>query len=260
VPIGIRVIGEGNPIAVFEADESGHRIWTGAVHANDAVVVDGHERKGRINPRIDDCDLQSIGGIDRLPVIDGGAAKRVDRETEPSGANGVHVDHVAQIVDIGKDEIFLVSRIGVDRNPEGNPLHAGIAVSQKLIGPVFDPLGRVGVGRPPIGWVVLEPAVRRWVVRGGNDNAIGQSIVAGAVVNEDGTRDDRRRREPLVSLDYGLYVICRENAQAQVSAVRCAWANDMNLGRSASALPSRRQVYDLGTGAWVAKSAFAAPT
>jgi hypothetical protein len=104
VPIGIRVIGEGNPIAVLEADESGHRIWTGAVHANDAVVVDGHERKGRINPRIHDCDLQSVGGIDRLPIIDGGAAKRVDRETELSGVNGVHVDHVAQIVDIGKDD------------------------------------------------------------------------------------------------------------------------------------------------------------
>ena len=42
----------------------------------------------------------------------GGAAERVDAELEAGGADGVHVDDVAQVVDVGQDEIFLLRRVG----------------------------------------------------------------------------------------------------------------------------------------------------
>ena len=104
-----------------------------------------------------------------------------------------------------------MGRFRVNRNLEGHSLHTGIAVSQQVVSAVLDPLGHIGVGRPAIGRVVLEPAILRRVVRGSDDNAVGESVAAGAVVNEYGTRDDRRWREPLVSLDYRLYVICCED-------------------------------------------------
>ena len=104
-------------------------------------MVDGHEREGWIDLGIDDGYLQLIDRIDRLPVMNGSAAKRVDGDLERGAANGIHVDDIAQIVDVGQEEIFLVRRLRPDRNGESHSLHAGIVVAQKLIGPVFDPLG-----------------------------------------------------------------------------------------------------------------------
>ncbi len=164
VPIGVRVIGEGNPVAVLEADEPGHCVRAGAVHADGAVVIDGHERKGGINLRIDDSDVQPVHRIDRFPVMDGGAAEWVDREGQSSGANGVHVDNVAQVFDIGEYEIFLLRRFRADRSLECHPLYAGIAIPQQHIGPMLDPLGHVSIGRPAIRRVVFEPAILGRVV------------------------------------------------------------------------------------------------
>ena len=54
---------------------------------------------------------QFIDRVDRLPVMHGGAAERVDGELELGGADRVHIDDVAQVVDIRQDEIFLVRRV-----------------------------------------------------------------------------------------------------------------------------------------------------
>ena len=111
VPVGIGIVGEGDLILVLEADQPGHRVRAGAVHADLAVMIDGHEREGRIDLRVDDGDVELVDRIDRLPVMHGGAAQRVDGELEAGGANGVHIDDVAQVVDIGQDEIFLMRRV-----------------------------------------------------------------------------------------------------------------------------------------------------
>jgi len=59
VPVGICVIAEGDPIAILEADEPGHRVRARAVHPDRPVMVDGHEREGRIDQWIDDSDVSS---------------------------------------------------------------------------------------------------------------------------------------------------------------------------------------------------------
>ena len=74
VPIGVWVIGEGDPVAVLETHEPGHCIRTGAIHANRAVVVDGHEGESRIHLRIDDCNVQPVDLVDGLPVMHGRTA------------------------------------------------------------------------------------------------------------------------------------------------------------------------------------------
>ena len=102
VPIRVGVISESDAIAVLEADEPGHRVGAGAVHADGTVMIDCHEREGRIDLRIDDRNVQPIDLVDRFPVMHRGAAKRVDGELESGGANGVHVDDIPQVVDVGK--------------------------------------------------------------------------------------------------------------------------------------------------------------
>ena len=80
--------------------------------------------------RIDHGDAQPVDRVDRIPVIDGGAAERVDGETEAGAANGVHVNDIAQVVDVGQREVLLVRRVRVDSIGECCPLYAGIAVVQ----------------------------------------------------------------------------------------------------------------------------------
>ena len=45
MPIGIRVVAEGDAILVLELDEARHGVWAGAIHADFAVVVDRHEAR-----------------------------------------------------------------------------------------------------------------------------------------------------------------------------------------------------------------------
>ena len=104
----VRVVGEGDAILVLEPDEPGHRVRAGAVHADLAVVIDRHEREGRIDRRVDDGDVEPVDGVDRLPVVHGRAAERIDAELEAGRADRVHVDDVAQVLDVGQDEVFLM--------------------------------------------------------------------------------------------------------------------------------------------------------
>ena len=77
VPVGVRIVAEREAVLVFEPDQPGHRIGARAVHADLAVVIHRHERESRIDHRVDDSDVQSVDGVDRLPVGQGGAAQRV---------------------------------------------------------------------------------------------------------------------------------------------------------------------------------------
>src|SRR5581483_1948560 len=82
--------------------------------------------------------------------------------------------------------------------------HVAVAGLQQLVGPVLDPPGHVGVGGAAVGRVVLEAAVLGRVVRRRDHDAVGQVLPAAAVIDEDGARDDRRRRHAVVALDHGL--------------------------------------------------------
>ena len=64
--------------------------------------------------------------------------------------------------------------------------HAAIAIAQKLIGPVLDPLGHGGIRRSPVRWIVFEPAILGRIVRWGDDNPVCKMLSALAVMDEDG--------------------------------------------------------------------------
>ena len=49
VPVRVRIVGEGDAILVLQSDQPRHRVRAGAVHADHAVVIDRHEREGRID-------------------------------------------------------------------------------------------------------------------------------------------------------------------------------------------------------------------
>jgi hypothetical protein len=53
MPIGVGIVSEGDLIAILEPHKPGHRVRARAIHADLAVVVEGHEREGRIDLWVD---------------------------------------------------------------------------------------------------------------------------------------------------------------------------------------------------------------
>src|SRR5215468_7590928 len=98
---------------ISESYQPRHRVGARAIHADLTVMIDRHERKGWVDPWIDHLDIELVDAVDRLPVMDGGAPERIDAELEPGATDRLNIDDVAQIVDVGKDEIFLMRRVGL---------------------------------------------------------------------------------------------------------------------------------------------------
>ena len=73
---------------------------------------------------------QLVDRVDRFPVMHGGATEGVDGELEAGGANGLHIDNVAQIGDVGQDKIVLLRRVGAEGcggSPRVSPGHCRCA-------------------------------------------------------------------------------------------------------------------------------------
>src|SRR4029434_3742228 len=105
-----------------------------------------------------------VHGINRLPVGRGSAAERIHAQAKASGADGVHVDDVAQVVDVGQDKIFLVRARRLHGGGEGQAFDASVALPQQGVGPLLNPRRHGGGGRAGVGWVVLEAPVLGRVV------------------------------------------------------------------------------------------------
>ena len=151
-----------------------------------------NEKVGSMD-RIDDGDIQSVSRVDRLPIRQRSASQRINAQLQAGAANGVHVDDILQIANVGQDKIFLVRGRGLDGFFERHALHPYISRAQQFVGAILNPARHVGIGRAAVGRVVLEASVLRRIVRGRNDDAVGEVILAAAVVNQNGSRDDRRR-------------------------------------------------------------------
>src|SRR5262249_56054481 len=113
----------------------------------------------------------------------------------------------------GGGEGLGVWGVGVKGGRKGRAFDAGVALAQQSVGPVLDPRGGVEVSRTAVGWIVLETAVLRRVVRGRDDNAVGEVLCTIPVVNEDVPRDDWCRRDAVALLDDGLHGIGRQHLQ-----------------------------------------------
>ena len=78
VPVMVGIAGEGDLELVLQADQPLHRIRRGGVHADLAVPIDRHEAEGRIDGLVDDRQVQPVALGNRRPVVDAGAAERID--------------------------------------------------------------------------------------------------------------------------------------------------------------------------------------
>ena len=101
----------------------------------------------------------------------------------------------------------------LDGRSKRHALHAVVSAAQQFVGPVLDPVRHVGVGGTAVGRVVLEAAVLGRIVRRRDDDAVREMLLAAAVIDEDGSGDDRGRGDTLVALNDRLHSIARQDLQ-----------------------------------------------
>ena len=196
------------PSAVVEGiDQTLHRVRGARIHADLAIMVDGHEAPGRVDLRTHHVDGQVVLLVHQRPVVDRSAAERVDAQAYAGGADHVEVDDVLQIGHIVLTEVETLNQIGLDGLLERHALDVP-EIAEQLVGAVSDGVGDVRRSRAAGDRIVLEAAIGRRVVGRGHDDAVGQAFagetlgaVGGAVVGQDGLGHDRGRGEVVTGVD-----------------------------------------------------------
>jgi hypothetical protein len=114
VAIGVCIIGPSHSEAIFKLDEAGHRVRTGAVHPDLAVVIDRHKPKCRIDTRIDDCQVESERISNPIPIMNSCSAERVDTQFQATRPYRIHVKNITEVIDVGRHEVISTENRTLD--------------------------------------------------------------------------------------------------------------------------------------------------
>ena len=198
-------------------------------------MVYAHERESRVDDLVQDAQVQSVGGLNLLPHRQRRAAQRIDPDLHPGAADGGQIDDFGQRRHIRRDEIPFLG-VG-QRLSKRHGLHARQSGLQQLVGAALHGSGHVGIGGTTAGWVVFEAAVVGRVVRGRDDDAVGEVACAATVVGEDGVRDRRRRRVFIVRRHHHVDAIARQHFErARACRLRRCMGIDAEEQRSVDAI------------------------
>ena len=208
--VGIGIVTPGDIEIALEFDKARHGVGAGAVHTDFAVVVHGHERELGVHFAIDHFEAEAKLVRNGFPVRYRRAAQRIDAEAQMSAANGVHVDYVSEVLDVGGQQIYFVSGSGFDG---GFVRHAGDfpRAAQNVVGAILNPAGDVRVGGSAVRGIVFETAIVGRVMRRGDDDAVRETGGTAAVIGEDGVGNDGRGGEPVARLNPGGDAVCSEH-------------------------------------------------
>ena len=176
-------------------------------------MVQGHEPERGVERRVHDRELEPVALGDPGPVAEGGAAQWVHSDPQSRRADRLQINSTCQRRDVRLDQIFLVSARCRASRRERHPSDPGIARAQQRVRPVLDPSCHIRIRRSAGRRVVLEPAVRRRIVRRGNHDPVGQPGRATGVVAEDGVGDGGCGGVAVIPLDDDRHAVGREHLE-----------------------------------------------
>ena len=211
MPVGVRVIGEGDVEFVLQRDQPLHRIGRRTVHPDIAVPVHRHETECRIDGVVHDRCVNPVTLDQRLPILNSSAAERIDPDAHTRRADRFEIDDIGQIGNIRRD---IIMGMNARRFPGAfirNARNTIEFVFEKRVGGFPDPSGHVDICRSAVGGIVFEAAFVRRIVRGADDNAVGKARGPAAIVGKDRVRDHRGRGIAVVLVDHRLDAICCQN-------------------------------------------------
>ena len=202
VPIRVRVVSGRDLEGITIRDERRHRIRRRAIHADLPVPVQTHETPRRIDRRIDHGEIDPMPLGDRSPEVDTCTTQWICSNTDACRPDGIDIDHVGQILDVGRHEVVPAAcrfRFREFRPPDSDECRC----QQRIRSGLHD-AGDVRSCRAAFRRVVLETAIPRRIVRWSDDDAVGTAGVGGCastVVREDRMRHRRCRRHAIVAVD-----------------------------------------------------------
>src|SRR5690606_20063674 len=109
-------------------------------------------------------DVQAVNLLDRAPIVDRGAAERIDPPLQAGLADRVHVYDMTQVPDVLDGEIPRMGGFRLKGGLVGDAPDALAPTLEQFVGAALDPARHVGVGRAPVRRIVLETTVRRRVM------------------------------------------------------------------------------------------------
>lgn len=186
VAVVIGVVAEGDVEFILKADEACHGVWGRAVHADLAVLVDTHEAESLVGMVVDDSEFELVFFGDARPEGEAGAAEGVGADIDAGLADGLHVEDVFEVVDIGGDVVMFDDAGGIEGILVVDGVNAAEVVAEVIVGEFGDEGGDIGVGGAAVGGVVFDAAVVGGVVGWGDDDAVGGDAGVVAVEGEDG--------------------------------------------------------------------------
>ncbi len=199
VTVIVWIVSKGQIELVAQRQQASHRTLGGAVHTDRAIFVEVHKAEGLIDLIVNDGQIQLVEFGNAFPVLDTGAAQRIDAQLQPGFLDRGHVDDLGQPFDKRLNQIFLGHAARGHGFVKRHALNPFQARRQQSVGTIFDDPGHIGVGWPPVRRVIFDAAIFRRVVRRGNDDAVSLRAAL-LVVLEDSIRYRRRWRIAVVLL------------------------------------------------------------
>ena len=210
----IRVAGDRDVEIVLEADQTLHGVSGRRIHSNAPIPVERHESERLIDGVVDYREIDPVAFRDSRPVVNAGAAERIDADAKPARAIGIDVDDIAEIAHVAVEIVVPVRGGGAQRllvrrcdaRPRDRCSSSSFALASiQLVTVVSAP--------PPFGRIVLESSVCRRIVRWRHDDAVGESGRAPAIVAHDRMRHCRRGRVLIVLREHDVDAMRSEHLE-----------------------------------------------
>ena len=214
MPVGVGVVAGRDVVVVLAPDQRGHRGGRGAVHPDLLVPVERHEPPGRVDQRVDHGQVEAVPLGDLAPVVHARAAQRVGADPHAGLADRVEVEHVRQVVDVGRRGSRTATR---PRGPAANGMRrtspSPPAISS-LARAAITEVASVSAG-PPCGGLYLKPPSAGGLCDGRDHDAVGEPGPgrAAAVGAQDRVGDRRRRRVAVAVVDQHRHVVGGQHLQ-----------------------------------------------
>ena len=108
MPVMIRITSKGNVETVLQIDQASHGVGGRWVHANFAIPVNRHETECWIDHFVFHNKIQPETVCYCRPVMNSGAAKRIDPDANVRVPYHIHINHTGQIIHVIVEEVVLM--------------------------------------------------------------------------------------------------------------------------------------------------------
>ena len=100
MPVVIGIGSPGNIEPIPQSNERCHGIRRRAIHANLAVPIHRHKAESLIDIRVHHFQLKAVVFRNAGPILHTRTAHWVHPQFEPGTANGLHVDHLIELIHV----------------------------------------------------------------------------------------------------------------------------------------------------------------